>query len=320
MSYFKQVASRARPTSPGRSQSLPLLHPTQALFRPVALVQPLELPDERSGSDESERVGYSQASTISSATQSISSSTTATSPTDSSFVHSPAQLPATPLTITSSQAISPIADLSLPLREQSLPDSQSATPARRSPVQDRADRKGSPGYVGRSLPIPLSASASSLSSPQMPTSTSTPDLHRDSPQHLVPISPTQYSEVDQKPTGRTPIPPGHQATVNSGSASNLTTEIAQPLRTTLKPKHSDQVLATERMAESFSQLPSPPSLPGSSKPDRSPRSTIHIGAIDIQITPPVIPQPQPLATRPVAAVTTGSLSRGFASGFGLRQG
>lgn len=326
MSYFKQIASRARPPRPGRAQSLPLLHPTQALFRPVALVEPLELPDQRPGSDESERVGYSQVSTISSVTQSISSSATTPSPLDSTSlidsndVPSPAQLPATPLTITPSQDIPPIADLSLPLRDLNLPDSRSATPTRQSPVQNRTDGQGRPEYVGRSLPIPLSASPSPLSSPQMSVSSGTPDLHRDSPQHLVPINPIQYSGADQKPTGRTLIQPGDQATVNSVSVSNLTTEIAQPLRTTLEPKHSTQVLVTERMAESFSQLPSPPSLPGSSKPDRSQRSTIHIGAIDIQITPPVIPQLQPSTTRSVAAATTGSLSRGFASGFGLRQG
>ncbi|PZV10029.1 MAG: hypothetical protein DCF22_17530 [Leptolyngbya sp.] len=249
MSYFKQIASRARPTSPGRSQSLPLLNPTQALFRPVALVEPLELPDERLGSDESERVGYAPASTISSATQSISSSVTATSAPDSSDVPSPAQLP--------------------------------------------------------SLQRPAASSHA-------------PDLQRDSPPHLVPIKPTEYSGSDRQPAGRTPISLGHQASANSVSASNLTTEIAQPLRTTLEPKHSTQSLPTERMAESPSQLP-PPSFPGTSKPDKPQRSTIHIGAIDIQITPPPV-TPQPLTTRPVATSPTGSLSRGFTSGFGLRQG
>lgn len=319
MSYFKQIASRARPTSPGRSQSLPLLNPTQSLFRPVAVVQPLELPDERLGSDESERVGYSQASTTSSATESISSSTTATAPTDSNFVHSPAQLPATPLTITPSQVIPPLADLSLPLREPNLPDSRSANPARRSPVQDRAERQNNPGFVERSLPTPLPASPSPLPSLQMPAaSSSTPNLHRDSPQHLVPIEPTKLSGLNRQPSGNLPIPLVDQASVKSTSASNLTTETALPLRAKLEPKHSTQVLPTERMAGSPSQLP-PPSFPGTSKPDRSQRSTIHIGAIDIQITPSPV-TPQPLTTRSVATPTTGSLSRGFTSGFGLRQG
>jgi hypothetical protein len=248
MSYFKQIASRARPTSPGRSQSLPLLNPTQALFRPVALVEPLELPDERLGSDESERVGYAPASTISSATQSISSPVTASSAPDSSDVPAPGQMP--------------------------------------------------------SLQRPAASSHA-------------PDLQRDSPPHLVPLKPTEYSEADQRPARRTPIPPGHQATVSSVSASNLTTEIAQPLRTTLEPKHSTQSLPMERMAESLSQLPLP-SFPGTSKPDKPQRSTIHIGAIDIQITPPPV-APKPAATRP-PATSTGSLSRGFTSGFGLRQG
>ena len=339
MSYFKEIASRARPTSQGRSQNIPLLNPTRSLFRPIALVQPLESPDESVDSDEAWMTGSPQTATIDATAQAISRPAPVASPDLSSHVPSPTHLPATTPAPVIPPPTTPVIGSRLPPRERSQPAPLAVSPAPPAasgrvlsyapgsattpfPKQGQVTQSSNPAPPGRSLPIPLSASPSPLSSPQMPAaSSSTPDLHRDSPQHLVPITPTQYSEADQKPTGRTPIPPGHQATVNSVSASNLTTEIAKPLRATLKPKHSTQVLPTERMAESFSQLPSPPSLPGSSKPDRSQRSTIHIGVIDIQITPPpVIPQPQPLTTRSVVAATTGSLSRGFASGFGLRQG
>jgi hypothetical protein len=296
MSYFKQIASRARPTNPGRSQSLPLLNPTQALFRPATLVQPLELADEHLGSDESGMLGSPQASTIASVTQPSSPPATGASPSDSSDVLFPSHLPLTPLSTRSPQAITPTTGLSLPPGEQNPPDAQPATPASPAPAQ-----------------VSLSLSDS-------------PDLQRDAPQLLVPIIPVRYLGADPLPSVERPVEKtkslGDQATVDAVSATNLTPikAIAQPLRTTLEPKHSAEMLPMERIAESPSQLP-PPSLPGLSKPDRAQRSTIHIGAIDIQITPPPVkPQTQPLTTRSVATTTTGSLSRGFASGFGLRQG
>ena len=296
MSYLKQIASRARPTNPGKSQRLPFLNPTQALFRPAALVQPLELPDEHLGSDESGMLGSPQASVIASVTQPISPPATGASPSDSSDVLFPSHLPLTPLSTRSPQAIMPTIGLILPPGEQNPPDAQPATPASPDPVQ-----------------VSLSLSDS-------------PDPQRDAPPRLVPIIPVRYLGTDPLPSVERPVEKtkslGDQATVETVSATNLTpiNAIAQPLRTTLEPKHSAEMLPMEKMAESPSQL-LPPYLPGSSKPDRSQRSTIHIGAIDIQITPPpVIPQPQPLTTRSVAAATTGSLSRGFASGFGLRQG
>jgi hypothetical protein len=93
--------------------------------------------------------------------------------------------------------------------------------------------------------------------------------------------------------------------------------IAQPLRTTLEPKHSAQNLPRQRITEAQSQLLLS-SFPRTSKPDISQRSTIHIGAIDIQIIPPVV-EPKPVVIRP-AATSTGSLARGFTSECGLRQG
>lgn len=48
-------------------------------------------------------------------------------------------------------------------------------------------------------------------------------------------------------------------------------------------------------------------------------NTVHIGTIDIHITPPPTPPIQPVATAP-KPVSLTPLARGFTSGFGLRQG
>jgi hypothetical protein len=290
MSYFKQIVSRTRLSPTKRSQNLPLLNPPRTLFRPIALVQPLEL------ADESLMTESHLAPTISSATQSIS-------PSAASYLPSPTHLPATTLPITAPQATTPTTGLSLPAREQNPP----ASPVKPTQAQDWADRQNNPGFVGRSLPT--------SPSPQVPVSSSNaPDLQRNSPQHLVPIIPTKYSGIDPQPL-ETPKPFGHQATVDSASATNLTKAIAQPLQTTLEPKRSTQILPTQRITEPSSPLTTPRSSPGTSSQSNP---SIHIGAIDIQITPPPV-LPKPPATRQVAA-PTGSLSRGFTSSFGLRQG
>jgi hypothetical protein len=308
MSYFKQIASRAVLTNPGRSPSLPLLNPTQVLFRPAALVQPMELADERLGSDESVIAEQLQASTRSLATQSILSAA-AISLLDSSEVPSPTYLSASPLPITP-----PIIDLGLPFKEQSLSDPRLDISVRPTPAQHQSDRQSNSDFGERSL------SASPLPSPQVSAAASNPpDLQHDSTPPLVPIKPTKSSGADPQPAGKPLISQVHPVPVSAVYASSLTTEIAQIGRTTLEPKPSTQALPTERMTELLSQLPLPPSFPEPSKADRSPGSTIHIGAIDIQIMPAPVP-PQPLRPHPVAIPASGSLSRGFASGFGLRQG
>jgi hypothetical protein len=48
------------------------------------------------------------------------------------------------------------------------------------------------------------------------------------------------------------------------------------------------------------------------------RNTIHIGRVDVQITPPAAPTRPPAP--PVQPVSTGALARGFTSWFGFRQG
>jgi hypothetical protein len=97
-------------------------------------------------------------------------------------------------------------------------------------------------------------------------------------------------------------------------APSLTTEVANspvpPLRTTLEPSPSMRLTRAREIAESLE----------SSAPLQPP--TVHIGAIEIQILPPPISLPTPRAktvTR-AAPTATGSLSRGFTSTFGLRQG
>jgi hypothetical protein len=56
-------------------------------------------------------------------------------------------------------------------------------------------------------------------------------------------------------------------------------------------------------------------------PNSDPINQIKIGAIEIQITPPAPPPPVvPVAKTAIRSKPTVSLSRGFTSGFGLRQG
>lgn len=363
MSYFKQIASRARLPNQRRSQDLPLLNPTPALFRSIALVEPSELPDERVGLDESSMMTSPQASNISSATQSISSLATVVLPPASSYVYSGTDLPAVLPPITIPEAITSTTALSLTSREQSVPDSQPATPEKQSPPENRADKR-----------TPLSISPS----PQVTTSSSNvQNLQPNSSQNQMPIIPTKYSGTAQQLSGEMPVETPnfltHQANIDAASIDNLTNvkAIAQPLQTTLEPKASAQNLLKERTTEAQSQLtPSPsfpqtskphtsegsskpisaiaqplrttlepkpsaqnspreriteaqsqlllPSFPRTSRPDVSQRSTIHIGVIDIQITPPLV-APKPVVIRP-AATSTGSLARGFTSEFGLRQG
>jgi hypothetical protein len=50
-----------------------------------------------------------------------------------------------------------------------------------------------------------------------------------------------------------------------------------------------------------------------------PANSVHIGTIDIHITPPPTPAIQPVATAP-KPVALSPLARGFTSSFGLRQG
>jgi len=364
MSYFKQIASRARLPNQRRSQDLPLLNPTPALFRSIALVEPSELPNERVGLDESSMMTSPQASNISSATQSISSPTTVVLPPASSYVYSGTDLPAVPPPpITIPEAITSKTALSLTSIEESVPDSQSVTPAKQSPPVDRTEKRA-----------PLSISPS----PQVTTSSSNvQNLQPNSSQNRMPIIPTKYSGTAQQLSGEMPVETPnlltHKADIDAASVDNLTnvkaldkplpttlepkalaqnlpkertteaqsqltpapsfsqkskphisegstkpiSAIAQPLRTTLEPKHSAQNSPREKITEAQSQLLLP-SFPRTSKPDISQRSTIHIGTIDIQITPPVV-APKPVVIRP-AATSTGSLARGFTSEFGLRQG
>jgi hypothetical protein len=63
-------------------------------------------------------------------------------------------------------------------------------------------------------------------------------------------------------------------------------------------------------------------LPGKSSQDLSSSNKIHIGAIEIQITPSALPPPNvlPVAKPAIKSTSTASLSRGFTTSFGLRQG
>ena len=62
-------------------------------------------------------------------------------------------------------------------------------------------------------------------------------------------------------------------------------------------------------------------LPVQSPPNLAASNRIQIGSIEIQITPSIPPPPIiPIAKTAIRSTSTASLSRGFSSGFGLRQG
>jgi hypothetical protein len=86
----------------------------------------------------------------------------------------------------------------------------------------------------------------------------------------------------------------------------------------LQPPRNHSVAPSTRPNHQNTNLPTPLDQ----RPLRSltpPGNTVHIGTIDIHITPPPTPALQPAATAPKPAALS-SLSRGFTSSFGLRQG
>ncbi|MBG1270889.1 hypothetical protein [Nostoc sp. WHI] len=100
------------------------------------------------------------------------------------------------------------------------------------------------------------------------------------------------------------LKPGvHRASAAMTQAANLPGE---PLQTTLEPSRLIEFTQAPGIAES-----APPQQP-----------TVHIGAIEIQISPPAVTLPTPTAKTVTRAAppATGSLSRGFTSTFGLCQG
>jgi hypothetical protein len=56
-------------------------------------------------------------------------------------------------------------------------------------------------------------------------------------------------------------------------------------------------------------------------PEKAPEPTVKIGSVEVRILPPALPtKPAPRAPSVFSAAGTGTLSRGFVSPFGLRQG
>jgi hypothetical protein len=80
-----------------------------------------------------------------------------------------------------------------------------------------------------------------------------------------------------------------------------------------------------RRQPSLEPLPAtrPPAPADRAEPEQ--RATVHIGTVEIHVTPPVPPRPpvpvQAQTSRPTPATTPATpLSRGYTSVFGLRQG
>lgn len=98
--------------------------------------------------------------------------------------------------------------------------------------------------------------------------------------------------------------------------------IATPASEAPGPRKSDEtprLLQTHyRSHERREPIPAPP-LARLQAAEKS-QPTVKIGTIDVQITPPPAAMPQPKMARSSSRKPANSLSRGFTSSFGLRQG
>jgi hypothetical protein len=206
-----------------------------------------------------------------------------------------------------------------------------------SPVQPALQQ---PGYLApqptTSVTQPLQSSDSSAALPDL--SAQIPDL---APENSVPQSrsylQTAARILTSKPSSAHPsvssaetvapevplafpsvpstetVVPEAPATATAVSKVSESVVVLQPLQNNPVAKN------TSPNSQNLDLLSHSDRRPSRSPTPPPPANSVHIGTIDIHITPPPTPAIQPVATTP-KPVALGPLARGFTSSFGLRQG
>jgi hypothetical protein len=302
MSYFKQITRRYRPMHGGRSQSLPLLHPPDLLFSPEAVNQPLEIPNNMLGSTWHEVLDVPSPPSFVSRAEEISSVASRALPPTSQDLLSPVLEPPT----TKESGIQRNQDSSVKSTLTSLKESFATNP----------ETQPSPSPLPSSVP-PSSKVFKAAPGEQVLQG------------QIEPVTPYRFSSsshpqlsdsVDPQPAVKAPKAPISQAIVSAPEGKLSRIEPAtQPLHTILEPLSSTRRQPAEEIkALGPTQLTQVLQMPGNPGTTSSQKPSIHIGTIDIQITPsPETPKP---VVRRSPKSGSGQLSRGFASSFGLRQG
>jgi hypothetical protein len=149
--------------------------------------------------------------------------------------------------------------------------------------------------------------------PHHPASTPAPEVRRDKdPEGWLA---TELFTITEQEPAREPHPPHAQAPPPDAAKSP---EFAERITATqiAKSPPPTHVLALQAPAPS---APVGPALRAPAEPQPSPHE-LHIGSIEVQILPPAAPPSPPPVPRRAAQISTGSLSRGYYSTFGIGQG
>jgi hypothetical protein len=170
-----------------------------------------------------------------------------------------------------------------------------------------------------------SSSFTEIDSPQerLPRIRSLPQLNLERDK-VTPTSQPQSEERTIDPVEATqpklvPNPPlEFRSARRQGDEESESKEIKRERLPRLSPRDNDRFSAPdENLSSSIGSR-----LPVRSVPNSAPTNRIQIGSIEIQITPSAPPPPPviPVAKTATRLTPTTSLSRGFNSSFGLRQG
>lgn len=347
------VSDRAEHTGKanGRVNSLPILHPIRPLFQQREAQQPFDMEEEAASSQDLTVARATQPSALTQGTESIAMPSVVQRRENllSAFPHPVGDLPAATAIAKDSNADAPnVANADTRLRSMrearrlanpSLSLTQIAPESSATHLISLHHSPVTPTTPSTTTTLPLSTASSSSVSMGSNVIRDTPSDRSDvkltpvppvtrslssaSAAHLEPPVSTKKLEEQVSQTGSVKQPSTAKLNVvaiesqpqspDSLGIVSSSRDIGQPVRSTLEPIHK-----TQPMSNVSTPVPPPSRLPSQRHPETSEKSTIHIGAIDIQITPPpvVIPQPTPRA----APRPTTPLSRGFASSFGLRQG
>ncbi|MEH2236637.1 hypothetical protein [Nostoc sp.] len=305
VSYLSQIANRVRPRSDRPSGDQVLLNPPRLLFHQGEENQTLGWGDETPLSDQALDSPLSQLSTSDIVSlQPVPLQTEAVTNLGVAFTDTKTQPPA-PDVVRST----PDNQLSLKSLRQSVNKSVTGHDIRPQPAPPVA-QFSSQAEAGTISQVSLEGAAIASLTPNLkPSLVSSPPSRHEAiaDADATVLDPRLLSQTDKEPLTTTLEPTVHSPSTVTIPEANLP---VQPLRTTLEPSLPMQSTQTPGIAESVrsSALPQ--------------RPTVHIGAIEIQISPPPVTLPTPTAKTATRAAppATASLSRGFTSTFGLRQG
>lgn len=313
VSYLSQIANRVRPRSDRPSSGQLMLNPPRLLFQQEEVTQTAEWEQETPLSDQAvespipDVVSLKPAPTQTEASRDLAIASTDIQPATPDIVSlkpAPSQAEAvTDLAIASTDTQPATPGILRSTIDNQLPfKSLGVRASERQSVNKSATRHDISPQSGIISQVSLESEAIVSPTPNL-----TPSLVSSSPGRRKAIADIEATDSKLPPLTTT-LEPAVQL------APSLTTEAANlpvpPLQTTLEPSPSMRLTGAPEIAESV-ESSAPPQRP-----------TVHIGVIEIQISPPPVSLPTPTAktaTR-AAPTATGSLSRGFTSTFGLRQG